>query len=426
MSGHQGLSQGRHTSAGADSHNRPNDLQESLTRDPDDTKPEMTCEEASKRADSTGRVERDLETQNMLRGTGKNIQDEKQPATTKAKLEGDPKTWLCLCRKGVKHECSITKKCMCRRFADANPKHTLLITRNGERLFQEWFIDQMKRDADFMGAMAYNDFSGYGAAEVVDNMLSTFNGVIKHEPKDIWSVWAHIEGMARFLSQDNYKWYHIDDAEGNAKRVMLLGTATLTAVDLLIDQGLFSQNSQMRNLGLMLGLVLQFAVEFEETCSCNEDGWRKVLVRKLDQHKVQIDSTAIQAKDLAPIREDLAQEAVDEEEENEGEESKETAEEKKGREQAAAAMDTSKPDDQQSNHVLAYKPKPFNPTGFYTDGEVRRLWDVWNWDDELAAYTQYHGRDGKIGGSHYDLTVPGSEDSANGEEEEDEEEEEEI
>lgn len=71
--------------------------------------------------------------------------------------------------------------------------------------------------------LTYNDYSGYGTGEVVENMLCAFYKVIKSKRKNIWVTWAHIEGMARFLSQENFKWYHIDDSETNAKRVMLIG-----------------------------------------------------------------------------------------------------------------------------------------------------------------------------------------------------------
>ena len=79
----------------------------------------------------------------------------------------------------------------------------------------------------------------------------------------------------------------IEDSEGNAKRVMLIGTALLTTIDVLIEKGLFANNSKIRNIGLILSMFLQFAVDESDT-SCNEDGWKAVVVEKADAHGVTI------------------------------------------------------------------------------------------------------------------------------------------
>ena len=82
----------------------------------------------------------------------------------------------------------------------------------------------------------------------------------------------------------------IDDSEGNAKRMMLIGTALLTTIDVLISQGLFTNNSsKIRNIGLILSLFLEFAEDEGEIPSCNEDGWNAVVVEKADAHGVTIE-----------------------------------------------------------------------------------------------------------------------------------------
>lgn len=79
----------------------------------------------------------------------------------------------------------------------------------------------------------------------------------------------------------------IDDSEGNAKRVMLIGTALLTTIDVLIEKGLFTNSSKIRNIGLILSMFLQFAADESDTSS-NEDGWKAVVVEKADAHGVTI------------------------------------------------------------------------------------------------------------------------------------------
>ena len=65
----------------------------------------------------------------------------------------------------------------------------------------------------------------------------------------------------------------IDDSEGNAKRVMLFGTALLTTIDILIKESLFkSGNSDIRNIALIFGHFLNFVHDTKGMCKANEDG----------------------------------------------------------------------------------------------------------------------------------------------------------
>ena len=80
----------------------------------------------------------------------------------------------------------------------------------------------------------------------------------------------------------------IEDSEGNAKRVMLIGTALLTTIDVLIEKGLFTNSSKIRNIGLILSMFLQFAADESEIADYNEDGWNTVVVEKADEHGVTI------------------------------------------------------------------------------------------------------------------------------------------
>lgn len=80
----------------------------------------------------------------------------------------------------------------------------------------------------------------------------------------------------------------IDDSEGNAKRVMLFGTALLTTIDILVEEGLFkAKDSDIRNIGLILGHFLNFVHDMKETCIANEDGWKTVVLELADDHGIK-------------------------------------------------------------------------------------------------------------------------------------------
>ena len=107
----------------------------------------------------------------------------------------------------------------------------------------------------------------------------------------------------------------IDDSEGNAKRMMLIGTALLTTIDFLIAQGLFTNtSSKIRNLGLVLSLFLQFAEDEGEIPSCNEDGWNAVVVEKADAHGVTIQGLVGSYELVQSIRDDVYASDISDEE----------------------------------------------------------------------------------------------------------------
>ncbi|KAL8851492.1 MAG: hypothetical protein Q9221_003592 [Calogaya cf. arnoldii] len=309
--------------------------------------------------------------------------------TAKASRTTDPKTFIALCEKGVKHQCRISPKCMCMRFASANPGHPFCLTKKGEDLYRAWRREQVKRDAEAFGVIAWTDYSGYGTAEVVGNILHAFDQVIRAEKNDVWVIWAHIEGMARFLTQDNWKFYHIDDAEANGKRVMLIGTAILTAIDSLIAADLFSPDSAIRNIGFIIALFLEFVVTYEETCEDSEDGWRFVVVKKLDDCGITIPSTVAGGRIAEGLR------GLVREEEEELAKEKEEAGKDKAKDQEQKVENDPK---DIPNFVNAYKP--------FTDPNSEfRSWDAWDWKQEVEEYTIHMGIDGQLHGTQYDLTI---------------------
>lgn len=80
----------------------------------------------------------------------------------------------------------------------------------------------------------------------------------------------------------------IEDSDGNAKRVMLIGTALLTTIDVLIQKDLFKNSSKIRNIGLILSMFLQFSADETEIAEYNEDFWTTKVVEKADEHGVTI------------------------------------------------------------------------------------------------------------------------------------------
>lgn len=157
----------------------------------------------------------------------------------------------------------------------------------------------------------------------------------------------------------------LGDSEGNAKRVMLFGTALLTTIDVLIEKGLFkSEDSDIRNIGLILGHFLKFAHDSKEMCMANEDGWKKIVLERADEHGIKPHMTSIDHI-ISEIRESNDDTNSDEDE---------TPRPEKGT--------------KKENALKSYESKPW--VGLVTleslKAGVKRSWTYWNWAVEVWLF----------------------------------------
>lgn len=73
------------------------------------------------------------------------------------------------------------------------------ITKDGLEKFRHMVQEQENRDADIQGVRCYNDWNGWGATEVLENMLADFNKVIFKKDIAPLKKWAHVEGLVTWL-----------------------------------------------------------------------------------------------------------------------------------------------------------------------------------------------------------------------------------
>jgi len=206
----------------------------------------------------------------------------------------------------------------------------------------------------------------------------------KKKNSDVLAMWSVVESMALTLNGDLMAFHSssrsclltsiytdslqlvIDDAEGNAKRVMLIGTALLATIDALIKKDLFKNgNSEIRNIGLVLSHFLRFVAETSETCRLNEDGWKAEVVKKADEHGVTIQGLSGVDELIESIYEGVN--------DSESEES--------GQRTASQVVD------ELMNMTTCYKSEPMCGTvtvEMLTRG-TRRSWQNWDWAMEVGA-----------------------------------------
>lgn len=61
---------------------------------------------------------------------------------------------------------------MCGKPADGDTAHhKRVVTKRGYELATEWRVQKEKRDQDAFGMYIFNDWTGYGICEVIENMV---------------------------------------------------------------------------------------------------------------------------------------------------------------------------------------------------------------------------------------------------------------
>ena len=158
----------------------------------------------------------------------------------------------------------------------------------------------------------------------------------------------------------------IDDSEGNAKRVMLFGTALLTTIDILVKENLFKpQGSDIRNVALVLGHFLNFA-DMEHFCRANEDGWKTKVLELADAHDIKPLMIRIE-RVISKIRTSKADTTSDKDK---------SAKPKTGTRREGL-----------QNAAKSYESRP--SVGFLTveslKGGMKRSWAHWNWATEVIS-----------------------------------------
>ena len=74
-------------------------------------------------------------------------------------------------RKEAEKMCSKEGKCICHRPASSVPGHEWIVTKKGYEIAQEWLEQEEKRDQDNFNMYIPKKWSGYGTAEVIENIV---------------------------------------------------------------------------------------------------------------------------------------------------------------------------------------------------------------------------------------------------------------
>ncbi|OQE17495.1 hypothetical protein PENFLA_c024G02291 [Penicillium flavigenum] len=117
------------------------------------------------------------------------------------------------------------------------------------------------RDPDNFDMHVYNDFFGYAVMELVQNLLLDFD-----EADGDWKMqWAICEATGLYFQMDAIMpIVGCDDGETVNAVFIAFATMFLTMLSTLERNDLFKPDSEVKNIGAIMGLFIRFIVDVEE------------------------------------------------------------------------------------------------------------------------------------------------------------------
>ncbi|KIM95732.1 hypothetical protein OIDMADRAFT_148790 [Oidiodendron maius Zn] len=159
------------------------------------------------------------------------------------------------------------------------------VTKAGMERFLEINQEVDKRDQDTQGMYIYNDFSGYGVIEVLENTLAEFNKIIFKKDVSPLKKWAVVEGLTIYLAIGDHMTLMMNDNSQGIREVFdMMGVMYITALEMLHESGLIGPISPLPD---NLGVVTLFFLDFMINTASNFDiGWVHEIVRAADTYGV--------------------------------------------------------------------------------------------------------------------------------------------
>ncbi|KAM0289769.1 hypothetical protein ACHAO9_005646 [Fusarium lateritium] len=146
------------------------------------------------------------------------------------------------------------------KLASLHPDWPWSFTMRGIDRFDWWQQEALKRNQDEFAMHIYNDFTGYGMHEVMENIFAQFGSVFK--PKAGYrDFWPEVEGMAMVLRSGLIDYMMCDDPDKCESISEMVGYLTLATIDALRKQDVFKPDSEIRNLGTVLFMLIRWGRE---------------------------------------------------------------------------------------------------------------------------------------------------------------------
>ncbi|KAJ9297984.1 hypothetical protein DTO271G3_4205 [Paecilomyces variotii] len=157
--------------------------------------------------------------------------------------------------------CDHGKTCLCTKPSKDHPDHPYTFSVGGIQKYNTIATMCSLRDPDMFDMYIYNDFAGYGLLEMVGNLLLDFE-----EAKDDWKQqWYICEATTLFFHNYNpMPLFMIDDGEGLDMFLHCVRTMFLAMMATLERNNLLKPDSEIKNLGMVMGLAIRLDAYAED------------------------------------------------------------------------------------------------------------------------------------------------------------------
>ncbi|TGO22116.1 hypothetical protein BPAE_0182g00010 [Botrytis paeoniae] len=141
------------------------------------------------------------------------------------------------------------------------------------KLAQKLGGGQDKRHPDSAAAYVFNDFTGYGFSETIENFLKEFDRDIHKNTASPFTKWSYIEALTIFFKAgDTEMWMNVNDADGLREICEMMATMMLTSFEMLSEHNLFTADSEIKNIPIICLIFLEFfdntATDLDLNCQC--------------------------------------------------------------------------------------------------------------------------------------------------------------
>ena len=148
-----------------------------------------------------------------------------------------------------------TDACMCGKPAAEHPSWKWVQSKAGGDAIVTLANECTKRDQDMQGQYHYNDFSGYGFQEAVENHLVLIDKELCKASPSPQKLWPLLEAIAMSLPGNEAPWFMSDISDDILDTLRMIGGAYLCTLKALKKNGLLKKDSPIRNIALVLMMI---------------------------------------------------------------------------------------------------------------------------------------------------------------------------
>ncbi|KAL4778436.1 hypothetical protein BJX76DRAFT_352627 [Aspergillus varians] len=212
-------------------------------------------------------------------------------------------------------KCDGGETCICTKPAAEHPEHPFTITVAGYLKLMHQFMHTDLRTPDCFSMYIFNDFSGYGVMEILQNLILDFV-----EAKDNWKEqWAVCEAIPFYWLSGAVMPFTMLDGDTVTYTCNVLGHMFLAMLATLESRDLLKPDSEVKNLSVVMAMYLVLADELRGESYLEFDFDQSFDVSRFDAYVLKYsEKYMINLQGPSKI-EELIDNIIDEDEEEEEE-----------------------------------------------------------------------------------------------------------